>query len=83
MFLRLFYERLFMFSTSEVEKLRDNLTTDEWMGEVRKQMKRRHMTCRDLAAASGWSESTVRKYINGLYHNDNPRGDIEQALGMR
>lgn len=62
--------------------MRSNTTTLEWKAEVRKQMKLRGMTCRDLAAASGWSESAVKKYISGLYHNDNPRRDIERALGM-
>ena len=57
--------------------------SNEWCGEVKKQMKMRRMTCRDLAASTGWSESTVKKYINGLYTNDNPRADIERALGMR
>ena len=42
--------------------------TPEWMGEVRKRMKVNNMTSRDLAAACGWSESVVRKYINGLYY---------------
>lgn len=46
--------------------------TPEWMGEVRKRTKVNNMTSRDLAAACGWSESVVRKYINGLYYNDNP-----------
>lgn len=57
--------------------------TPEWMGEVRKRMKVNSMTSRDLAAACGWSESVVHKYINGLYYNDNPRADIEIALKMR
>lgn len=54
----------------------------EWEGEVKKQMKLRDMTGRDLAKASGWSESAVRKCISGHYHNDNPRVPIERALGI-
>lgn len=59
--------------------------TPEWMGEVRKRTKVNNMTSRDLAAACGWSESVVRKYINGLYYNDNPHADIllrNSSLGL-
>ena len=65
------------------ERMKRTTVTPEWMGEVRKRTKVNNRTSRDLAAACGWSESVVRKYINSLYYNDNPHADIEIALKMR
>ena len=40
------------------------------------------MTYEKLAKMTGYSESTIRKYMCGLYANDKPRERIERVLGM-
>lgn len=57
--------------------------TPEWKGEVRKRMTILGMTYEKLAEDTGYSDSTIRKYMCGLYTSDKPRERIERVLGMR
>ena len=56
--------------------------TSKWIGEVKKRLSIRGMTYEKLAKMTGYSESTIRKYMCGRYSNDNPRERIERVLGM-
>lgn len=53
-----------------------------WKAEAVKQLALRGWTYSDLARETGFSKSVIDRYMSGKYHNDNPRGPIERALGM-
>ena len=59
------------------------MPTLEWKAEVCKRKKLLGLNNRTLALRAGLSKSAVDKYLSGNYPNEQPRAQIEHALGMR
>lgn len=57
--------------------------TPTWRADVKRELDIRHWGYKELAKAAGLGVSQTAKYVGGFYCNDNPKGAIERALGMR